>query len=224
MPTTTDRVNEILEQEFALRVTLERGLMNRQALCRWLIKNYELDAGVDAIDRVLREWDGQKTEGPLQNARRAFAHVTPSGNFAVSVLRVKRTAEIHEKIGTLFDKVDGEEEDSVHIIPDSGEFLVALDCDHAQEAIRLLGAENVRKRSDDFRLLRLDFQGPNPGSAAAALAISALASCDVEVPYTMSGSTEQMLLLQEDDVGPAFGIIEDLKQSISAPDEGRDEV
>lgn len=220
MPNTTDRVAEILEQEFALRVTLERGLMNRQALCRWLIKHYSLDAGVDAIDKALREWDGATSEGPLQAARQAFAHVKLSGNSPTSLLYVKRSEEVHDKLGSLFAVVDGEEEDDVRVVPDIGEFLVALDHDHADEAVRVLGAKNIRKREDNFRLLRITLQGPvHPGAGTVALAISALAACDIEVPHVFTGPTEQFLLLNEGDVGEALKILRELKQSILGPDE-----
>lgn len=215
MPTVAEIVHEILDNEVFLQESLVRGITNRRALSRWLMKRYDVEASLEAIDDAIRKYEPTTRTGLLPSARQLFADVGIDGGEKVTVLTVKRSKQTYDRLTDLVSEIDGLENDEIRVIPSAGCFLVVVDRDHGMDARNVFDPRNVKKMETGFKEIGL---GPttdeNPGAGMLGLAISMVVSRGIKVPYAMNGATEQSLLVSEGDFGGALEVLNEFKLSI----------
>lgn len=216
MSTIEEVVHEILDGDIFLRVTLKRNIQNKQALARWVQKEHALDAGVDSIVDAVDTYEPGTDSGLLSRAREAMSAASFSANVPVSALNVQRRESTHESLGSLFDIVDGDEEDAIRIVPAGGTFSVVVDRDHRDEVVEEIGARWITGPGKDLVEVVVKPTGSSePGGDILGLAITTLNAAGITVRHAMSGVEEQLLLVDESDASDAYEVLTQLKFGLS---------
>lgn len=208
MRKTAAAVHEAIDQDIVLQEAIAREIISPKAVAQYLRSQMGIEGRLEAIRKAVERYEVDDRPDSYREAWAILERASLSVVGPVCALEFEKSTEVVEKIPELFDDIDIDKEDILHVIPSERGVTLIIEPEQQAHVVELFGAPHITKRLQDLRLFSVGPTGfPKGSGGALGMLVSGLAGAGVEVPLSASSLSELFIAVSEEDHDEAYAVL-----------------
>lgn len=214
MPNFSKIVWDILDRSPSIRLNMSRGLINHRALARYIIRERNLNAPIDAVVSAIRRYDFQKTD--LQYLK-ALQITSQSGTMStksslVNIALIK-DSDVQKLLPQLFSIIQYNQGDVLRIIQANGSIKLLIDKRNLEKVKAIFPEDKIIRIDKNIAEINVHMH-PDARQIPGVLAAAAneLAINGINILEAMSCFPEWLWFVDENDLLKAYNALNKLNQ------------
>lgn len=208
MTSITQNVWNILDKNPSIRRNLAQGLINTRALAKFILKQYEVDASIDAVISAVRRYRTDGGEEIFTAASKSLHQIIISTKSGLANIALEKDQDIQKLLPKLFDIIQYNQGDVLRIIQADEAIKLLVDKKNLQKIMDLLPQNKVI--SIDHNLAEINMHFPleavrTPG--IIAVCSTELAMHGINVMEIVSSLPEIIWFFEEKDILKAYNVL-----------------
>lgn len=207
-------VMKSIDEQPCIRSSMSRGLINIRALAKYLIKEININAPIDAVMSAIRRYDIKPSDKIFENA---FKIISKSSNIStkspISVITLIKDAEVQELIPQIFSIVHYSRGDVLRIIQANKSIKILVDEKNIEKIEKIFPKNkiiNIRRNLAEINIYIHPDGYDKPGTIAVLS--NALAINNVAILENVNCFPEWICFVDEKDILKAYDILNRLRQ------------
>lgn len=211
MSTVAEMVDQRLSRDGVLREALRRDVVNLRALARWLIATYDWDASEEAVLSALRRRTEDLGPDPLADARRVYSQAHLNLRSQVALVILVKDPRVEGQLAEVVDAVDYGMGETLRVIRSQRAIKLITDETNLDPVLDLLAedlVDEVLRGVAEIEAIHPPASLRTPGMLA--LLTEALAYQEINILELVTGVTEHLVVVAEDDAMTTYQAMDDL--------------
>jgi len=214
MTNIVQQVWKILDKNPSIKREMSRGLINNRALAKYLIKEYELSATLDAVISAIRRYNLKKYDEIFKNANKIISQTAISTKSKLANIAVIKDEEIQNLLPKLFSIIHYNRGDVLRIIQSDESIKILVDEKNLEKVKSIFPKIKIIKIDKNLAEINMHLH-PEAVNTQGIIAVSSneLAMNSINVMETMSCVPEMLWFVKEKDILHAYNVLYNLCES-----------
>lgn len=212
----TKSVWNVINKDLSVKRDLSRGLISLRALARFIIKEYHLNASVDAVMSAIRRYEqDDRFEAKYHEAERVIAKSKLATKSGIVNIAMGKNDEIKNILPKIFSEINFSKGDVLRISQAEQSIKVIIDEKNLERILAIVPKKhiiNIEKGLAEINIQLVPEATDTPGIIAEIFL--ALMDNGVVVRETMSCVPEMLIFVKEKDLILAHKTLYDLIQRV----------
>jgi aspartokinase len=205
---------DILDRSPSIRLNMSRGLINHRALARYIIKERNVNAPLDAIVSAIRRYDFEKTDMNNQKALQITSQSsTMSTKSALVNVALIKDDDVQKLLPQLFSVIQYSQGDVLRIIQANRSIKLLIDERNLEKVKAIFPEDKIIRIDKNIAEINVHMHPDarqTPGVLAAAA--NELAINGINILEAMSCFPEWLWFVDESDLLKAYNALNKLNQ------------
>lgn len=213
MPAVQAEVERRLTEDRVVREALRRKTVDARALARSWIESEGWNVTEEAVEAAISRHAEELEESTSRPARRALEGARLAMRSRVAIVEASKTPEVQRRLSRLFDIGDSRNEDALRVIQSSHAVKIVVDEIHLDEAVEVLGRDQVTKMQKGVLELAVILPaGRGTTARVGSLVLDRLSLQGIDIIEFVSVGQEVVVLIERGDEAQAYRSVSSLVQ------------